>query len=218
MNLYSSNSYFYTKTFNSRKEWLISREKTIGGSEASSLIGINKYQSLRDLWRKKKKGVVEEVDNEAVRYGNDCEPILRELFKIKHPNLVVQYKENTTMYSREYDYMHYSADGLIWDGARAGILEIKTSFIRNSEMLRNWDNKIPDNYFVQVLHGLIVTGYEFVDLIAELRFMDGNASIRQYHIERKEVLDDIEYIIETGHTNWQTYFIGDIEPKIQFEL
>lgn len=218
MNLYSSNSYFYTKTFNSRKEWLISREKTIGGSEASSLIGINKYQSLRDLWRKKKKGVVEEVDNEAVRYGNDCEPILRELFKIKHPNLVVQYKENTTMYSIEYDYMHYSADGLIWDGARAGILEIKTSFIRNSEMLRNWDNKIPDNYFVQVLWGLIVTGYEFVDLIAELRFMDGNASIRQYHIERKEVLDDIEYIIETGHTNWQTYFIGDIEPKIQFEL
>lgn len=218
MNLYSSNSYFYTKTFNSRKEWLISREKTIGGSEASSLIGINKYQSLRDLWRKKKKSVVEEVDNEAVRYGNDCEPILRELFKIKHPNLVVQYKENTTMYSREYDYMHYSADGLIWDGARAGILEIKTSFIRNSEMLRNWDNKIPDNYFVQVLWGLIVTGYEFVDLIAELRFMDGNASIRQYHIERKEVLDDIEYIIETGHTNWQTYFIGDIEPKIQFEL
>ena len=218
MNLYSSNSYFYTKTFNSRKEWLISREKTIGGSEASSLIGINKYQSLRDLWRKKKKGVVEEVDNEAVRYGNDCEPILRELFKIKHPNLVVQYKENTTMYSIEYDYMHYSADGLIWDGARAGILEIKTSFIRNSEMLRNWDNKIPDTYFVQVLWGLIVTGYEFVDLIAELRFMDGNASIRQYHIERKEVLDDIEYIIETGHTNWQTYFIGDIEPKIQFEL
>ena len=218
MNLYSSNSYFYTKTFNSRKEWLISREKTIGGSEASSLIGINKYQSLRDLWRKKKKGVVEEVDNEAVRYGNDCEPILRELFKIKHPNLVVQYKENTTMYSIEYDYMHYSADGLIWDGARAGILEIKTSFIRNSEMLKDWDNKIPDNYFVQVLHGLIVTGYEFVDLIAELRFMDGNASIRQYHIERKEVLDDIEYIIETGHTNWQTYFIGNIEPKIQFEL
>lgn len=218
MNLYSSNSYFYTKTFNSRKEWLISREKTIGGSEASSLIGINKYQSLRDLWRKKKKSVVEEVDNEAVRYGNDCEPILRELFKIKHPNLVVQYKENTTMYSREYDYMHYSADGLIWDGARAGILEIKTSFIRNSEMLKNWDNKIPDAYFVQVLWGLIVTGYEFVDLIAELRFMDGNASIRQYHIERKEVLDDIEYIIETGHTNWQTYFIGDIEPKIQFEL
>ena len=57
-----------------------------------------------------------------------------------------------------------------------------------------------------------------VDLIAELRFMDGNASIRQYHIERKEVLDDIEYIIETGHKNWQTYFVGNIEPKIQFEL
>ena len=37
-------------------------------------------------------------------------------------------------------------------------------------------------------------------------------------VYKRQVLDDIEYIIETGHTNWQTYFIGDIEPKIQFEL
>lgn len=214
MNLYSSNSYFYTKTFNSRKEWLISREKTIGGSEASSLIGINKYQSLRDLWRKKKKGVVEEVDNEAVRYGNDCEPILRELFKIKHPNLVVQYKENTTMYSIEYDYMHYSADGLIWDGERAGILEIKTSFIRNSEMSNEWKERIPDSYYIQILHGLICTGFEFVNLIAELRYIDGNSSIRQYHIERLEVLDDIEYLLRKERENWEKYFLSNLEPPI----
>lgn len=218
MNLYENNNEFEFIKLNSREEWLKARETRIGGSEASSLIGINKYQSLRDLWRKKKKGITEEIDNEAIRYGNALEPILREMFRVKHPTMDVQYEENAIFYSKKYDYMHYSADGLIWDGARAGILEIKTSFIRNSEMLRNWDNKIPDNYFVQVLWGLIVTGYEFVDLIAELRFMDGNSSIRQYHIERKEVLDDIEYIIETGHKNWQTYFIGDIEPKIQFEL
>lgn len=218
MNLYESNNDFEFIKLNSREEWLKARETRIGGSEASSLIGINKYQSLRDLWRKKKKGITEEIDNEAIRYGNALEPILREMFRVKHPTMDVQYEENAILYSKKYELMSYSPDGLIWDGARAGILEIKTSFIRNSEMLRNWDNKIPDNYFVQVLWGLIVTGYEFVDLIAELRFMDGNASIRQYHIERKEVLDDIEYIIETGHTNWQTYFIGDIEPKIQFEL
>lgn len=218
MNLYESNNEFEFIKLNSREEWLKARETRIGGSEASSLIGINKYQSLRDLWRKKKKGITEEIDNEAIRYGNALEPILREMFRAKHPSMDVQYVENAILYSKKYDYMSYSPDSLIWDGARAGILEIKTSFIRNSEMLRNWDNKIPDNYFVQVLWGLIVTGYEFVDLIAELRFMDGNASIRQYHIERKEVLDDIEYIIVTGHTNWQTYFIGNIEPKIQFEL
>lgn len=218
MNLYESNNEFEFIKLNSREEWLKARENSIGGSEASSLIDVNPYCSLRQLWERKKSNNIEEISNELIDYGNRLEPILRAMFQAKHPDYDVQYKENVLLKSKEFEFAHYSPDGLIWDGTRPGILEIKTSFIRNSEMIRNWDNKIPDNYFVQVLWGLIVTGYEFVDLIAELRFMDGNASIRQYHIERKEVLDDIEYIIETGHTNWQTYFIGNIEPKIQFEL
>lgn len=218
MNLYESNNEFEFIKLNSREEWLKARETRIGGSEASSLIGINKYQSLRDLWRKKKKGITEEIDNEAIRYGNALEPILREMFRVKHPTMDVQYEENAILYSKKYEYMHYSADGLIWDGARAGILEIKTSFIRNSEMSNEWKDRIPDSYYIQILHGLICTGFEFVDLIAELRFMDENSTIRQYHIERKEVLDDIEWLLEKERINWQTYFIGDIEPKIQFEL
>lgn len=218
MNLYESNNEFEFIKLNSREEWLKARETRIGGSEASSLIGINKYQSLRDLWRKKKKGITEEINNEAIRYGNALEPILREMFRAKHPTMDVQYEENAILYSKKYEYMSYSPDGLIWDGARAGILEIKTSFIRNSEMLRNWDNKIPDNYFVQVLHGLIVTGYEFVDLIAELRFTDGNSVIRQYHIERLEVLDDIDYLITKERGNWEQYFLSDIEPPILLKL
>lgn len=214
MNLYESNNEFEFIKLNSREEWLKARETRIGGSEASSLIGINKYQSLRDLWRKKKKGITEEIDNEAIRYGNALEPILREMFRVKHPTMDVQYEENAILYSKKYEWMSYSADGLIWDGARAGILEIKTSFIRNSEMLRNWDNKVPDNYFIQVLHGLIVTGYEFVDLIAELRFMDENSTIRQYHIERLEVLDDIEYLLRKERENWEKYFLSNLEPPI----
>lgn len=218
MNLYESNNEFEFIKLNSREEWLKARETRIGGSEASSLIGINKYQSLRDLWRKKKKGITEEIDNEAIRYGNALEPILREMFRVKHPTMDVQYEENAILYSKKYEWMSYSPDGLIWDGARAGILEIKTSFIRNSEMLRNWDNKIPDNYFIQVLHGLIVTGFEFVDLIAELRFTDGNSVIRQYHIERLEVLDDIDYLITKERWNWEQYFLSDIEPPILLKL
>ena len=218
MNLYESNNEFEFIKLNSREEWLKARETRIGGSEASSLIGINKYQSLRDLWRKKKKGITEEIDNEAIRYGNALEPILREMFRVKHPTMDVQYEENAILYSKKYEWMSYSADGLIWDGARAGILEIKTSFIRNSSMSEEWKEQIPMNYFAQTLWGLLVTGFEFIDLIAELRYMDGNSTIRQYHIERSEVLDDIEYILETSRKNWQTYFIGNIEPKIQFEL
>ena len=219
ISLYKSNNEFDLIQSNNHEEWLENRSKRIGGSESSSLVGKNKYQSLRDLWRKKTSNDTSElIENDMIKYGNDCEPILRNLFAIKHPDIDVQYMEIVSLYSKNYEWMAYSPDGLLLDGEKKGILEIKTSFIRNKNMLSTWKDNIPINYFIQVLHGLIVTGYEFVDLIAELRFLDGDSQIKQYHIERIEVLDDLEWLLEEESKNWETYFIGGIEPPIEFEI
>lgn len=214
MNLYESTNEYEVLFLKDREEWLKARETRIGGSEASSLIGMNKYTSLHDLWERKIKGVQSDVSNELIEYGNTMEPLLRELYRIKHPEMDVQYSPNTILYSKQYDYISYSPDGLLWDGSRAGILEIKTSFIRNSDMNSEWKDRIPDSYYLQILHGLICTGFEFVNLIAELRYIDGNSSIRQYHIERLEVLDDIEYLLRKERENWEKYFLSNLEPPI----
>lgn len=214
MNLYESTNEYEVLFLKNREEWLKARETRIGGSEASSLIGMNKYTSLHDLWERKIKGVQSDVSNELIEYGNTMEPLLRELYRIKHPEMDVQYSGNTILYSKQYEWVSYSPDGLLWDGSRAGILEIKTSFIRNTEMSNEWKEKIPDSYYLQILHGLICTGFEFVNLIAELRYIDGNSSIRQYHIERLEVLDDIEYLLRKERENWEKYFLSNLEPPI----
>lgn len=218
MKLYESTDIYEVLEFSTREEWLKARETRIGGSEASSLIGMNKYTSLHDLWERKIKGVQSDISNELIEYGNAMEPILREMYRIKHQEMEVQYKENTTMYSIENDFMHYSADGLLWDGSRAGILEIKTSFIRNSNMNEEWKDSIPQTYFCQILWGLLCTGFEFVDLIAELRYLDGNSSIRQYHIEKIEVLDDMEYLLSESRKAWEHYFKAKIEPPITIKI
>lgn len=218
MNLYKNANAYEVHQLSNRYEWLKARETRIGGSEASCLIQQNKYHSLRDLWLKKKNKTIEELTNENIQYGNDMEPILRNMYRVKHHGMEVQYQENTILYSKQYDWMSYSPDGLLLDGSRAGILEIKTSFIRNTEMGNEWKDKIPTPYFVQVLWGLICTGFEFVDLIAELRYLDGNSSIKQYHIERIEVLEDMEYLLEESRRNWETYFVGDIEPPITIKI
>ena len=214
MNLYESTNEYEVLFPKDRDEWLKARETRIGGSEASSLIGMNKYTSLHDLWERKIKGIQSDVSNELIEYGNTMEPLLRELYRIKHPEMDVQYSGNTILYSKQYEWVSYSPDGLLWDGSRAGILEIKTSFIRNTEMGNEWKDKIPDSYYLQILHGLICTGFEFVNLIAELRYIDGNSSIRQYHIERLEVLDDIEYLLRKERENWEKYFLSNLEPPI----
>ena len=214
MNLYESTNEYEALFLKDREEWLKARETKIGGSEASSLIGMNKYTSLHDLWERKIKGIKSDISNELIEYGNNMEPLLRELYRIKHPEMDVQYSGNTILYSKQYEWISYSPDGLLWDGSRAGILEIKTSFIRNSNMNEEWKDRIPDSYYLQILHGLICTGFEFVNLIAELRYIDGNSSIRQYHIERLEVLDDIEYLLRKERENWEKYFLSNLEPPI----
>lgn len=218
MNLYESTNEYEVLFLKDREEWLKARETRIGGSEASSLIGMNKYTSLHDLWERKIKGVQSDVSNELIEYGNTMEPLLRELYKIKHPETDVQYSPNTILYSKQYDYISYSPDGLLWDGSRAGILEIKTSFIRNSNMNEEWKDSIPQTYFCQILWGLLCTGFEFVDLIAELRYLDGNSSIRQYHIEKIEVLDDMEYLLSESRKTWENYFKTKVEPPITIKI
>lgn len=218
MNLYESTNEYEVLFLKDREEWLKARETRIGGSEASSLIGMNKYTSLHDLWERKIKGVQSDVSNELIEYGNTMEPLLRELYRIKHPEMDVQYSGNTILYSKQYEWVSYSPDGLLWDGSRAGILEIKTSFIRNSDMNSEWKDSIPQNYFCQILWGLLCTGFEFVDLIAELRYLDGNSSIRQYHIEKIEVLDDMEYLLSESRKAWDHFFSEKVEPPITIKI
>ena len=68
-----------------------------------------------------------------------------------------------------------------------------------------WKGRIPDNYYIQVVHYLLVTDYDFVELRAQLKSVWGEEirlSTRDYHIEREEVLDDIEYLKNKEEEFW----------------
>ena len=58
-------------------------------------------------------------------------------------------------------------------------------------------NGIPNHYYTQCLHYLIVTGYEFVWLRAKLKFVwDSNyQEIRDYYFTRAEVIEDMKYLL-----------------------
>ena len=68
-----------------------------------------------------------------------------------------------------------------------------------------WKNKLPDNYYAQCIHYLMITGYEFVVLVAQLK-SDFNGEIykqvKHYKIERSEVQQDIEFLEEKERVFW----------------
>ena len=97
----------------SREDWLKARTKTIGGSDASAIIGLNPYMTNVDLWRKKTGRYVPEdiSDNAFVKYGNEAEYLLRDLFRLDYPQYCTRYVENNLFLNSDFPFAHASLDG-----------------------------------------------------------------------------------------------------------
>lgn len=195
-------------TFQTREEWLQARKNYIGGSDASAVIGMNPYKTNVDLWAEK-TGLVtpEDISGKPyVKYGHDAEPLLRDLFRLDFPEYEVFYEENNMFTNDKYPWGHYSADGWLKDqNGRRGILEIKTTEILQSMQKEKWNHRIPDNYFVQILHGFLIMEADFAVLKAQLKTVfDGIPYLqtRHYFIERSEVEADIEFLQSSEKDFW----------------
>ena len=188
------------QTFESREEWLKARKNYIGGSDAAAALGLNPWKDNVTLWLEKTGQIIpEDISGKPyVQYGTQAERHLRGLFRLDFPEYKVFYVENNMFTNDAYPWAHYSADGWLEDqDGRKGILEIKTTNILQSMQKEKWKDKIPDNYYCQLLHGLMVTEFEFAILKASLKTVfDGMPYIqtKHYFIERSEVQEDIEYL------------------------
>ncbi len=201
-----------------KEEWLEERKKGIGGSDASIIMGLNKYKTSIELWEEKTgRKEAEDISNRPyVKYGTDAEEYLRELFKLDFPQYEVTHKENTIIKHSKYPFLFASLDGILKDKetGKMGVLEIKTTNIKSKIQSDNWKDKIPDNYYCQVLHYLNVTGYEFAILKAQLKYdfdEDLRLETRHYTILRNE--QDIK-LLEKKEIEFWRYVEKDIQPPL----
>lgn len=193
------------------EEWLQERKKGLGASDAGTIIGVNKWKTNVDLWREK-VGIQEAEDigdKPYVKYGHDAEPHLRALFALDHPELSVTYESPYKMiFSDELPFIFATPDGELEEIAtgRRGGLEIKTTEIMNPQQWKDWKDRIPDQYYAQVCHQMLATGWDFVWLKAQIKWTTKNGEMRldtrEYKIEREDVLDDIEHLRKKEPVFW----------------
>lgn len=205
--------------FETTDEWLKSR-KVIGGSDAAALVGLNPYKTNIDLWREKtgRKEAPDISKEPFVKFGHDAEPHLRELFALDFPQYEVRYVENNMFLNDKYPFAHASLDGWLRerDTGRKGILEIKTTNILQSMQKEKWNDRIPDNYYCQVLWYLMVTEVDFAILKARLRSEwkgETRITVKHYVIERSEVQEDINELEAAGWKMWKA-IQEDREPNL----
>lgn len=195
--------------FETREEWLEHRKSHLGGSEISAVVGYNPYMNNQRLWELKtgRATAVDISDKPFVKYGNDAEYHLRELFRLDFPEYKVEYVENNSWINDKYPWAAASLDGWLTDQrGRKGILEIKTTEIINSMSKEKWKDGVPNNYFCQVLFYMAVYEAEFCVLKAQLKsVLDGIPYLQTKHyiIERTEVQEDIDYLMQEGEKFWK---------------
>lgn len=196
----------------------------IGGSDASAVIGMNPYKTNIELFEEKiGRSIPKDISEKPyVIYGKKAEEHIRELFKLDYPEYQVVHHDFRILQSIEYPFIQASLDGELEDpNGRKGILEIKTTNILQSMQYEKWKDRIPDNYYIQVLHYLLVTGYEFVVLCAHLRSdwgADKRTTVKHYFIERSEVQDDLDMLLREEIKFWKYVESGRKPPLILPEI
>lgn len=180
-------------------EWLAFRQTGIGASDAASVLGLSPFKTNVELWEEKVglRSPEDISDKPQVKYGTEAEALLFQLFALDHP----QYRcdqDKRIIYSR--GFMFASLDGELErrSTGERGIYEGKTAEIHGHSALKKWDKRVPDYYYAQILHQLIVTGWSFVVLKAQLKLTeaDGNIELltRHYTYERADLIEDLKYL------------------------
>lgn len=195
--------------------WIGLRQTGIGSSDAAAIVGASNWKTARDLWlektgQKKSKDI---SDNEFIQKGIRLEPAIREVYKAMHPGRKVAYHKFDMLYQPDRPFIFATLDGEVKDeNGRCGCLEIKTSNPRSKTDWDKWEGQVPLAYYVQCLHEMLASGYEFVDLFAFIFRQDGDFVAREYRFEREECNGDMEWLLAEEENFWLSVKESKLPP------
>ena len=133
----------------SHDEWLKRRFESIGASESGSILGINPYKSAVDVYYEKVDKVTDFPDNLNMWLGRELEPIIKKRFE-EETGFKVR-NDHKIRVDKEHSFITTNLDGMVV-GEKVPV-EYKA--------LSRWDGEIPDYYFSQVQHQIMVTESDY---------------------------------------------------------
>lgn len=137
--------------------WHAARRGRINGSEIAAVLGLSPFESPFSLWHRKAGALGDVESNDVMYWGTRIEPLLRDEWNLRHPELAVTETGQWRHHAR--DWQGGSPDGL-GDGR---LWEAKTARY-GDEWGEPGSGEIPIHYRCQVLWYLDVFGFEACDV------------------------------------------------------
>lgn len=197
----SLSSYNEVYEYNNEEDWYKLREKRIGGSDVGAILGVNPYKSIIDVYIDKTEGSTFK-GNTATHWGHMLEGTIIKEFANRHSELIVY----QAPYSIVDNFFIANLDSVLKNKETGdyGVLEIKTTSIWNK---KEWEeDTIPQSYYAQVQHYLMLTGYKF----AYIAVLIGGQLYKEFKIERSE--EDINLIRNKATEFYQENLLKKIPP------
>lgn len=223
---------YTVENYSRRDEWLRNRG-AFGGSTASALFGANPYMTALDVYCAAVNPNINENEDSnptiSQKYGQDAESIIRELVKLnfdKKYNTISP--EGYTLYRRkDKPYMTATLDGVMVerDTRKKDILEIKTHIVVGKNDLENWQDRLPQNYFIQGIHYLaVLNDFRGVRYACKLQWLDYETGlpekeeIKYYYVARKKHRKDVSYLEQIETDFYENHILKRIPPNIKIDL
>jgi len=189
----------------SHEEWLQARRKGIGGSDASIILGLNKYKTPFELWLEKTGQIdLQSSTSDAAYFGTLLEDLVAKEFEKRSGRKVR--KRNVMFQHPKHHFLLANIDRFIV-GEKA-ILECKTA---SAFLAKEWEgDDIPEAYIVQMQHYLGVLGSEYKK--GYFAVLIGGQKFIWKEIERDDEL--IEMIFAAEIDFWSNYVLVGKPPSL----
>ncbi len=142
-------------------QWHAERRQGIGGSDAAAALGLSKFRTPYQLYLEKIGETGAQDETWEMSRGKAMEPLLRQHYANETGQSVQVFKD--AMVSPDYPFMRYNPDGIV----KGRLVEFKTAAYGNGWGATDTD-EIPQEYLLQVQHGMIVTGLEVTDVTVSI--------------------------------------------------
>ena len=193
-----------------REEWLAQRTG-IGASEVGIILGVNRWTTPYQLWRRKKGIDAETPMNPSMIAGLMLEDAVSHFFELETGHKVIKASAGDIIYVHpEKDYLRVTPDRTYWvdeNGVKneenKGVLECKTSQMEIDK------DSIPQQYYCQVQYQMGVMQKEH----AALAWLTRGRDFGYTYIDFDP--DFFAYMVEKVDEFWNRYIIGDEIPEAQ---
>lgn len=177
------------------------RSEYIGGTDCAAIMGMSRWKTILQIWAEKTKQIVpEEKDSEAKELGKELENYVAKRF-MKKTGKKVQ-RVNEVQQHQYYSFLRAQIDRKVI--GEDAVLECKTT---SAWKAKEWEGQeIPQEYILQCLHQLLVTGKQK----AYIAVLIGNQDFKWKEINRDEKL--IGEIFQRELDFWNNFVIPKIMP------